>query len=330
MSAWEAGWQEKKAWDGFSSGLWGARLGFMLHSSLSRRAYLSRSLASVASVSSVVSLLQQQAWAQAGGVGKVRHSVCKWCYKDIPLETMCAAAKEMGIESVELLDPPDFPVLKKHGLHCAMVSFPTAEGPDGKKIGSIPHGFNRLEHHDLLVEAYEPLLKVSAEAGFKNVICFSGNRAGMGDEEGLKNCVTGLQRLLPLAEKLGVTLTMELLNSKVNHADYMCDHSAWGVALCQALGSEHLKLLYDIYHMQIMEGDVIATIRANHSYFSHYHTGGVPGRAEIDETQELNYPAIVRAINETGYQGFLGQEFIPKREDKLASLRQAVKTCSVE
>jgi hydroxypyruvate isomerase len=300
----------------------------MFNQSLSRRAYLGRSLASVASVSSVVSLLQQQAWAQAEGVGKVRHSVCKWCYKDIPLETMCEAAKEMGIESVELLDPPDFAVLKKHGLHCAMVSFPTIEGPEGKKIGSIPHGFNRVDHHDLLVQAYEPLLKTAAEAGFKNVICFSGNRDGMSDEEGLGHCATGLKKLLPLAEKLGVTLTMELLNSKVNHADYMCDHSAWGAALCEAVGSENFKLLYDIYHMQIMEGDVIATIRARHQYFSHYHTGGVPGRAEIDETQELNYPAIVKAINETGYTGFLGQEFIPKKPDKLASLRQAVAICS--
>ena len=241
---------------------------------------------------------------------------------------MCEAAKEIGLESIELLDPPDFGTLKKHGLHCAMVSFPTAEGPEGKKIGSIPHGFNRVEHHDLLVGIYEPLMKVSAEAGFKTVICFSGNRDGKDEETGLQNCVKGLQRLMPLAEKLGVTLTMELLNSKVNHKDYMCDHSAWGVELCKRLGSERFKLLYDIYHMQIMEGDVIATIEANHAFFSHYHTGGVPGRAEIDETQELNYAAIVKAINGTGYSGFLGQEFIPKREDKLASLKQAVGICS--
>ncbi len=286
-----------------------------------------RTFASTISVASVAALLRGQSWA-AEGAGKLRHSVCKWCYKDIPLETMCEAAKEIGLESVELLDPPDFPVLKKHGLHCAMVSFPTALTPDGKKIGTIPHAFNRVEHHDLLVQAYEPLMKTSAEAGFKNIICFSGNRDGLDDEQGLENCAIGLRRLLPLAEKLGVTLTMELLNSKVNHKDYMCDHSAWGVALCEKLGSEHFKLLYDIYHMQIMEGDVIATIRASHSYFSHYHTGGVPGRAEIDETQELNYPAIVKAIEATGYTGFLGQEFIPKKPDKLASLKQAVAICS--
>ena len=289
--------------------------------------HLSRRSFSALSVSSIVSLLQAQAWA-ADTAGKVRHSVCKWCYKDISLEAMCEAAKEIGLESIELLDPPDFPVLQKHGLHCAMVSFPSTEGPDGKKIGSIPHAFNRLEHHDLLVQIYEPLMRTSAEAGFKNIICFSGNRDGMDDEQGLENCAIGLRRLLPLAEKLDVTLTMELLNSKVNHKDYMADHSAWGAALCQKLGSEHFKLLYDIYHMQIMEGDVIATIRERHAYFSHYHTGGVPGRAEIDETQELNYPAIVKAINDTGYTGFLGQEFIPKRPDKLASLKQAVTICS--
>lgn len=278
---------------------------------------------------SLAAMLQTQIEAadKAAG-GKVKHSACKWCYKEIPLEDFCLAAKEIGLESVELLDPKDFATVKKHGLHCAMVSFPTIEGPGGVKIGPIPKGWNRIEHHDLLVQAYEPLLKESAEAGFKQVICFSGNRDGMSDEQGLENCAKGLQRLLPLCEKLGVTLVMELLNSKVNHKDYMCDHSAWGVELCKRLGSEHFKLLYDIYHMQIMEGDVIATIEANHAFFSHYHTGGVPGRAEIDETQELNYAAIVKAINGTGYTGFLGQEFIPKREDKLASLKRAVGICS--
>ena len=204
-----------------------------------------------------------------------------------------------------------------------------AEGPEGKKIGSIPHGFNRTENHDLLVQAYEPLLKVSAEAGFKQVICFSGNREGLSEEQGLENCALGLKRLLTMAEKLGVTLVMELLNSKVNHPDYMCDHSAWGVALCEKLGTPHFKLLYDIYHMQIMEGDVIATIKKHHAHFAHYHTGGVPGRAEIDETQELNYSAIIRAIQSTGYTGCVGQEFIPKRADKMGSLKQAVKICTV-
>ncbi|MBL9176839.1 MAG: TIM barrel protein [Verrucomicrobiaceae bacterium] len=291
---------------------------------------LSRRQFGTLSVSAVAAMLQTQLEAadKAAG-GKVRHSVCKWCYKDIPLEDLCAAAKDIGLESIELLDPKDFATVKKHGLHCAMVSFPTIEGPGGVKIGPIPKGFNRVEHHDLLVQAYEPLLKESAGVGFKQVICFSGNRDGMSDEQGLENCAKGLQRLLPLCEKLGVTLVMELLNSKVNHPDYMCDHSAWGVALVKKLSSPRFKMLYDIYHMQIMEGDVIATIRRDHASFAHYHTGGVPGRAEIDDTQELNYPAIIKAIQETGYTGYLGQEFIPKRPDKLASLKQGVQICTV-
>ncbi len=206
----------------------------------------------------------------------------------------------------------------------------TPEVADQEQFGpSVSVVKARGEHHDLLVSVYEPLLKASAEAGFKQVICFSGNRDGLDEEQGLKNCAIGLKRLLPLCEKLGVTLCMELLNSKVNHPDYMCDHSSWGVALCEELGSEHFKLLYDIYHMQIMEGDVIATIRKHHQHFAHYHTGGVPGRHEIDETQELNYPAIVRAIQDTGYKGYLGQEFQPVRPDQLASLKQAVGICSV-
>jgi len=289
-----------------------------------------RHFGNLASVSAVAALLQTQLAAADKAVGgKVRHSVCRWCYKSIPLETLCLAAKDIGLESIELLDPPDFATVKKHGLHCAMVSFPTIEGPGGVKIGPIPKGWNRFEHHDLLVQAYEPLVKQSAEAGFKQIICFSGNREGMSDEQGLENCAKGLQRMLPLCEKLGVTLVMELLNSKVNHPDYMCDHSAWGVQLVKKLASPHFRLLYDIYHMQIMEGDVIATIRRDHESFAHYHTGGVPGRAEIDETQELNYPAIIKAIQETGYTGYLGQEFIPKRADKLASLKQGVKICTV-
>ncbi len=181
----------------------------------------------------------------------------------------------------------------------------------------------------LLVKAYEPLLKASADAGMKKVICFSGNRNGMDAATGLKNCAVGLKKLLPLAEKLGITLVMELLNSKVNHPDYMCDHSAWGIELVKAVGSEHFKLLYDIYHMQIMEGDVIATIRSGHPYFAHYHTGGVPGRHEIDDSQELYYPAIMKAITDTGYKGWVAQEFIPARTDVMASLKQAVGICDV-
>ncbi len=265
----------------------------------------------------------------ASRASRIRHSVCRWCHDDIPLEDLCAAAREIGLESVELLMPADFPTLRKHGLECAMVSFPTGTTADGTKVGVIERAFNRLEHHDTLVSIYEPHLKAAAAVGARQVICFSGNRDGTSDEQGLENCAIGLKRLLPLAEKLGITLVMELLNSKVDHPDYMCDHTAWGVELCKRIASPHFKLLYDIYHMQIMEGDVIATIRASREFISHYHTGGVPGRNEIDGTQELNYPAIMRAIIETGYTGFVGQEFIPKHTDKIASLRQGVDICSV-
>lgn len=274
----------------------------------------------------------EEAAAKAGVAGRINHSACKWCYKDISLDDLCAAGKEFGLEAIDLLDPADFPTLKKHGMHCPMVSAPSQDleiGGQKRKVGSIPHAFNRVEHHDILFALYEKLIAESAAAGFTNVICFSGNRDGMDDEQGMENCAAGLKRLMPLCEKHGVTLTMELLNSKVNHKDYMCDHSAWGAALCDKVGSERFKLLYDIYHMQIMEGDVIATIQARHRYFSHYHTGGVPGRAEIDGTQELHYPAIMRAIVATGYAGWVAQEFIPKREDKIASLKQAVGICTV-
>lgn len=302
-------------------------------SPFTRRSFVAGSTvaAVTASLSQRFSLAEEAA-KEAGVSGKVNHSVCAWCYKGVTVDELCTAGKEFGLGSVELLNPADFATVKKHDMHCAMVSFPSGKykiGGEEKKIGTIPNAFNRLEHHDALVELYEPLLKESAEAGFKNVICFSGNRDGMDDEEGLKNCAVGLKKLMPLCEKLGVTMTMELLNSKVNHKDYMCDLSSWGAALCEEVGSEHFKLLYDIYHMQIMEGDVIATIREREKYFSHYHTGGVPGRNEIDETQELYYPAIMKAIVETGYEGWVGQEFIPKREDKIASLKQAVGICNV-
>jgi hydroxypyruvate isomerase len=264
----------------------------------------------------------------SGLKGRINHSACKWCYDKIPFPELCRAGKEMGLTSIDLVDPPDFEVMKKFGLTTAMVSFPSMEA-GGKKIGSIPHGFNRLEHHDTLLKIYEPLIKQTADFGAKQVICFSGNRDGMDPETGIKNCAVGLQKLMPLAEKHGVTIVMELLNSRVNHADYMCDTSAWGIQLCEAVGSERFKLLFDIYHMQIMEGDIIATIKKNHRYFSHYHTGGVPGRNEIDETQELNYPAIMKAIVDTGYKGWVAQEFLPAKPDKLASLKQAVGICDV-
>jgi hydroxypyruvate isomerase len=256
--------------------------------------------------------------------GNIHHSVCRWCYSKIKLDDLCAAARDIGLVAIDLLNPPEFATIRKYGLACSMVSFPTIDG-----LGGITKAFNRLEHHDRLVQAYEQRLRETADAGFARLICFSGNRDGQDDETGLANCATGLQRLLPLAEKLSVTLCMELLNSKRNHKDYQCDHVAWGRELARRLSSERFKLLYDIYHMQIMEGDVCDTIRENHQYFDHYHTGGVPGRNEIDDTQELHYPRIMQAILATGYQGYVAQEFVPRQPDPLASLRQAVKICDV-
>lgn len=270
---------------------------------------------------------QDKATEEAGG--RVNHSVCKWCYNGISIDGLCLAGKEFGLKSVELLGPGDIEKVQKHGMTCAMVSNPTAKNAAGRNVGGITDAWNRVENHAPLLEAYAEYIEQAKALGVDNVICFSGNRGGMDDQEGLQNCAKGLKELMPLAEKAGIKITMELLNSKVNHPDYMCDHTEWGVALCQAIGSDNFKLLYDIYHMQIMEGDVIATIRKHHEFISHYHTGGVPGRNEIDESQELYYPAIMKAIVDTGYQGFVGQEFIPKRSDKIASLKQGVTICNV-
>ena len=248
----------------------------------------------------------------------MRHSVSQWCYPRLSLPDLAMASRAMGIESIELLEPTDWPIVRRAGLTCAM-----ARGPD-----SIANSFNRRENHPDLVPAFHARLRECAEAGLPNLICFSGNRAGLSDEEGLENCAAGLKQIIGLAEDVKVTLCMELLNSKVDHPDYQCDHTAWGVELCRRVGSERFKLLYDIYHMQIMEGDVIRTIRENHAFIGHYHTAGNPGRGEIDHTQELNYPAIVRAIAATGYRGFIGQEFIPTR-DPLRSLSEAIALCTV-
>ena len=300
-------------------------------SSLSRRSFLTRSAAGARAVTTAGSL--QTRLDAADGVsglkGHIHHSVCKWCYPKVSLEELCQAGKAMGLSSIELLKTSDFAALKNHGLSCAMTSVQSVKGPDGKDLGGINRAFNRKEHHDLLVEMYEPQISAVAEAGFKNLICFSGNRDGLDDETGLKNCAEGLKRLMASCEKKGVILCMELLNSRVNHPDYMCDKSAWGIELCKQVGSANFKLLYDIYHMQIMEGDVIATIQKNHPYFGHYHTGGVPGRHEIDDTQELNYAAIMRAIVATGYAGHVAQEFIPAKPEPLTSLKQAVDLCDV-
>lgn len=284
---------------------------------VSRRTALKSSAAAGAAVFTLGDFTSYGAVARKGNIN---HSVCRWCYEKVPLEDLCKAAKEMGIASVELQGPKEWPTLEKYGLTCAMAN--------GAGMG-IERGWNRREHHEALLKSYEEVIPLVAKAGLTNLICFSGNRAGQSDEEGIKICAEGLKKLMPSAEKHKVNIVMELLNSKVNHKDYQCDKTPWGVEVCKAVGSDRFKLLYDIYHMQIMEGDVIATIRKYKDYIAHYHTGGVPGRNEIDETQELNYPAIMKAIIATGYKGHVAQEFIPKRPDALASLKQGVDICDV-
>jgi hydroxypyruvate isomerase len=251
--------------------------------------------------------------------GNINHSVCQWCYSSMPLEDLVKAAKAMGIKSVELLNAEQWPMALKHGLTCAMAY--------GSPIG-LTKGFNDPSLHAQLLKDYSLNIPKAADAGLKNVICFSGNRNGLTDEQGLENCARGLEPVLKLAAKHNITLCMELLNSKVDHKDYQCDHTEWGVKLAEKTGMDNFKLLYDIYHMQIMEGDVIATINKHQKYIGHYHTGGVPGRHEIDESQELYYPAIMRAIAATGFKGFVAQEFMPAK-DPMTSLAAAVKLCDI-
>ena len=250
----------------------------------------------------------------------INHAVCRWTYDFISLDALCIIAKKIGIKAIDLVAPKDWQILKKHGLESSMCN--------GAEI-SLLDGWNNLQYHDTLIKNYSDHINYVSAAGYKNLICFSGNRNGIDDETGLNNCITGLKKILALAEKKGVVIQMELLNTKVDHKDYMCDKSAWGIELCKRLDSPNFKLLYDIYHMQINEGDVIRTIQQNHQWFGHYHTAGVPGRHEIDETQELFYPAIMKAIVDTGFKGFVAQEFIPVKKDKTASLKNAILICDV-
>ncbi|GEO10909.1 hydroxypyruvate isomerase family protein [Segetibacter aerophilus] len=252
--------------------------------------------------------------------GNIHHSVCRWTYEFIPLDELCMRVKEIGFAAIDLVGPKDWPTLKKYAVYSSMCN--------GAEI-SLTEGWNDPQFHSTLIKNYTEHINLVADAGYRNLICFSGNRRGMADEIGLRNCAEGLQKILSIAEKKGVVIFMELLNSRIDHPDYMCDKTSWGIELCRRLNSENFKLLYDIYHMQIDEGDVIRTIRENHQYFGHYHTGGVPGRNEIDDQQELNYPAILRAIKETGFNDYVAQEFIPAKSDKIASLREAIKICDV-
>jgi hydroxypyruvate isomerase len=253
--------------------------------------------------------------------GNIQHAVCRWCFSDLSVEQLCMEAKKIGIKGIDLVGPKDWDVLKKYGLFSSMCN--------GAEI-NLTDGFGDKQFHATLLKNYSEMIPLVAKAGYKNLICFSGSRRGKSDEEGWNNCVEGLKQLLPLAEKHKVVLVMELLNSKIDHKDYQCDRTAWGAELCKRLGSENFKLLYDIYHMQIDEGDVIRNITDYHQYIAHYHTAGVPGRHEIDDTQELYYPAIMRAILKTGFKDdFVAQEFIPTAPDKLGSLKKAIQICDV-
>ncbi len=251
--------------------------------------------------------------------GAIHQSVARWCYQKIPLDQLCVAAAGMGLVGIDLLQPDEYEVPARYGLRCTM-------GYAGG--GEINKGLNRVENHAAIEAGLRKYIPLAAKAGVPNVITFSGVRDGLSDEEGARNTVAGLKSLSRIAEDNGVQLCLELLNSKVNHPGYMADHSAWGVRVCEEVGSSHIKLLYDIYHMQIMEGDLIATIQAHGHWFAHYHTGGVPGRHELDDSQEVHWVGVMRAIAGSGFQGYVAHEFLPVR-DPLTSLRQAVDLCDV-
>lgn len=250
----------------------------------------------------------------------LKHSVARWTFGQTPIAELCRTVRQIGFSAIDLVGPDDWATLRAHDVDSSMCN--------GAELG-LEQGFADTRFHDELVARYTRHIDLVADAGYRNLICFSGNRDGMDPAEGLANAAAGLKRILGHAEKRGVRLVMELLNSRVDHPDYLCDRSAWGVELCETLGSDHFGLLYDIYHMQIMEGDIIATIRRNHRWFVHYHTAGVPGRHEIGADQELNYPAICRAIRDTGFDGYVAQEFMPSAPDPVASLREAIRLCDV-
>jgi hydroxypyruvate isomerase len=283
------------------------------------------SVAALAALTPAVHLIGQEKSAPKKiAKGNINHSVCSWTFSHLSLAELCDLALSIEIKAIDLVAPKDWPILKDKGLHCSMCY-------TAGKI-SLTEGWNNKANHPWLIKDYQEAIPLMQKAGYQNLICFSGNRNELSDEEGLENMMEGIKKILPLAEKAGVTLQLELFNSKIDHKGYMADRSAWGIELCKRLGSSNFKLLYDIYHMQISEGDIIRTIQDHHAYFGHYHTAGVPGRHEIDESQELNYPAIMKAIASTGYTGYVAQEFIPSAKDpkeKAEALRKAISICDI-
>jgi hydroxypyruvate isomerase len=285
---------------------------------LSRRTVLKGALSGA-----TVASLPSKAWPeQAAPVmrkGRIKQSASRWCYKDTPLDQLCAYAAQIGLRAIDLLNPEEYEVPRRYGLVCSM-----AYAGGGELVSAL----NRVENHARIEEGFRKYIPLAAKAGVPNVITFSGNRAGMSDEEGARNTIAGLNRVKKIAEDNGVIICLELLNSKVDHKDYMCDHTAWGVQVVEAVNSPHVKLLYDIYHMQIMEGDLVRTIQENIRWIAHFHTGGVPGRHELDGTQEVQWDGVMRGIATTSFQGYVAHEFVPAR-DPLTSLRQAVDLCDV-
>ena len=281
---------------------------------LTRRELLKSSVLGVAA-----SQLPSSAASPLARKGRIHQSVCQWCYSKIPVEQLAEYASKIGLMGVDLLQPEQYELPRRYGLLCTMGY------AGGGEIGSA---LNRVENHTAIEQAFRTNIPRAAKAGVPNVITFSGNRAGMSDEEGARNTITGLNRVKKIAEDNGVTICLELLNSKRDHHDYMCDHTAWGVRVMQEVNSPKVRLLYDIYHMQIMEGDLIDTIRQNIQWIGHFHTGGVPGRHELDDTQEVQWDGVMRAIADTGFKGYVAHEFLPKG-DPLVSLRSAVDLCDV-
>ncbi len=253
--------------------------------------------------------------------GNINHSVSRWTFGYLSLDDLCEAVKEIGFSAIDLTKPEEWPTMQKHGIYASMCY---TSGDN-----NLYKGLDNTDYHEKLIKEYLDVIPIMAKAGYKNLICFSGTRNGMEDETGWNNCKMALDKILPTAEKNGVTMIMELLNSKIDHKDYMCNHVEWGAELCKRVSSDNFKLLFDIYHMQIQEGDIIRNIRDYHQYIAHYHTGGIPGRHEINNTQELYYPAVMRAIVETGFKGYVAQEFMPTYPDKLDSLREAIQICDV-
>ncbi|MEX2333541.1 MAG: TIM barrel protein [Pseudohongiella sp.] len=302
--------------------------------SLNRRELLKRAaLSSLALAAAPTGSVSAQAMSRDQGSfvgrGNIKHSVAQWTYDFLSLEELCQVVNEIGFSAIDLIGPEQWQILKNHNIDCSMCN--------GAEI-SLTEGWNRPDYHGRLIQNYTSHIELMAQAGYRNLICFSGNRDGMDDESGLQHCADGLKHIMALAERHNIVVHMELFNSKIDHPDYMCDSSQWGIALCERIGSPNFRLLYDIYHMQVQEGDVIRTIRDHHQWFGHYHTAGVPGRNEIDDSQELYYPAIMKAILATGFDGYVAQEFIPRRdgpdgvrsdEARIASLAQAVTICDV-